>query len=68
MTRSSVDEVDVWRTANVLIKEYGADAPAQAVHHASKMLEHRNYEGYAAWGLVWTAIKILLDRQIERSV
>ena len=63
-----MDEIDVWRTANILIKEYGADAPAQAVYHASKMLEHRNYEGYAVWGLVWKATKVLLERESANSI
>ena len=58
-----MEEIDIWRTANQLIKEYGPDARSQAVYFASKRLEHRDYDGYAVWGLVWTAVKILQEQQ-----
>ena len=58
-----VEEQDIWRTAILLIREHGADARAQAAYFASKMLEHGNYEGYTIWGLVWTAIKDLQERE-----
>jgi hypothetical protein len=61
-----VDEIDVWRTAQLLIEEHGADARSHAVHFASKMLEHRNYQGYEVWGLVWTAIRILQERSAAK--
>ena len=57
------EELNIWRTARQLIIEYGPDARAQAIYRAAKMLEHRNYDGYAAWGLIWTAIKALQERE-----
>ena len=57
-----MEEADIWRAANQLIRKYGPDARSQAVCFAAKMLEQDNYEGYAVWGLVWTAIKVLQDK------
>ena len=59
-----MEEFDIWRTAHQLIKEHGSDARSQAAYFASKMLEHRNYEGYAVWGLVWMAIKVMQEQAL----
>lgn len=61
-----MEEIDIWRTARLLIKEHGSDARTQAINFAAKMLEHRNYEGYAVWGMVWSAIKVL-QQQAEHE-
>lgn len=57
-----MEEADIWRAARQLIRDYGADARSQAIHFAAKMREQGNDEGYAVWGLVWTAIKVLQEK------
>jgi hypothetical protein len=37
-----IPDIDIWRSANLLIKHYGADAPVQAAMRADAMLDKGN--------------------------
>jgi len=41
--------VDIYRTASVIIKQYGEDAPIQAAMRADAMLDKGDLDGYAVW-------------------
>ncbi len=49
-----VREVDIYRTANILVKRHGEDAPIQAA-----MLEKGDLDGYAVWKRVLKATEEL---------
>ena len=53
----TVDDIDIFRAAAVLIKEYGHDAQSVAIKGATKMLDAGDVDGYAVWKRIVDAIK-----------
>ena len=43
------DDIDIYRTANVLVELHGEDAPIQTAMKADALLEAGDTEGTAAW-------------------
>ena len=44
-----ITDLDIYRSANVLIKQHGQDAPIHAAMRADAMLEAGDLDGYAVW-------------------
>ncbi len=42
-----IPDLDIWRSAQALIKQHGQDAPIRVAMRADEMLEKRDAEGYA---------------------
>ncbi len=42
-------DLDIYRTANLLVKRHGQDAPIHATTRADAMLEKGDLDGYAVW-------------------
>ena len=42
-------DLDIYRSANVLIRQHGEDAPIQAAMRADAMLEKGDLDGYEVW-------------------
>ncbi len=55
-------DLDIYRSANVLIREHGEDATLEAAKHADAMLEKGDLEGLAVWKRVVRAVE-----EIERK-
>ena len=55
----SVSDLDIYRSANVLVKRHGADAPIHAAMRADEMLEAGDLDGYAVWRRVLRAVEEL---------
>ena len=53
-------DLDIYRSANVLVKQHGQDAPIEAAMRADAMLEKCDLDGYAAWKRVLEAVKEML--------
>lgn len=53
-------DIDIWRSANLLVKQRGADAPIQAAMRADAMLVKGDLDGYAVWKRIVEAVKELL--------
>jgi hypothetical protein len=49
-------ELDVWRTANILLKRYGAEAVFIASRRADALLEQGDTQGCSAWVRITRAI------------
>ncbi len=49
-------DLDIWRGANVIIKQYGKDAPIHAAMRADAMLETGDLDGYAVWRRILRAV------------
>ena len=60
MGRGMVTDLDVYRTAQVLLRQYGADAPIQAAMRHDELLERGDIEGRAVWKRVLAVIDVLL--------
>ncbi len=56
-----VSEIDVSRAANLLVKQYGTEAPFEAAMHADAMLEKGDLDGQRAWLRILAAVNELLD-------
>ncbi len=50
-------EIDIYRTASVLIREHGEDAALEAAQRADAMLEKGAIDGQRVWKLVLAAVK-----------
>ena len=61
------DEIDIYRSANLLIEQHGEDAPIFAAMQADKCLAAGDLDGKAVWMGVIGAIKELLDQQPPSS-
>ena len=52
-------DLDIYRSANVLIKQHGEDAPIEAAMRADAMLDKGDLDGYAVWKRIVKAIEEL---------
>ncbi len=52
-------DLDIYRSAQVLVKQHGADAPIHAAMRADAMLETGDLGGYAVWKRILRAVEEL---------
>ncbi len=53
-------DLDIFRSAQVLVKHHGDDAPIHAAMRADAMLEAGDLDGYAVWKRILRAVEELL--------
>ncbi len=54
-----IPDLDIYRAANVIIKQYGPDAPIHAAMRADAMLEAGDLDGAAVWKRILRAVEEL---------
>ncbi len=54
-----IPDLDIYRSANVLVKQHGEDAPIDAAMKADAMLEAGDLDGYAVWKRIVRAVEEL---------
>jgi len=54
-----IPDLDIFRSAQVLVKQHGQDAPIHAAMRADAMLEKGDLDGYAAWRRILWAVEEL---------
>ena len=54
-----IPDLDIYRTANLLVKQYGEDSPIHAAMRADAMLEKGDPDGLAVWKRILRAIEEL---------
>ena len=54
-----MDEIDIWRTAKILIDAHGEDASTHAALRADHALEDGNMDAVAVWKRVMKAVEAL---------
>ncbi len=59
-------DLDIYRSANLLVKQHGKDALIEAAMRADAMLEAGDLDGYAVWKRVLRAVGEL--RRTEPAV
>ncbi len=52
-------DIDIFRSANLLVKHHGEDAPIEAAIRADAMLEKGDLDGLAVWKRVLRAVEEL---------
>ncbi len=55
----SVGDLDIYRSANLLVKQHGEDAPTHAAMRADAMLEAGDLDGCATWKRILRAVEEL---------
>ena len=58
-----IPDLDIYRSAQVLVKEHGQDAPIEAAMRADAMIERADLDGYAVWRRVLKAVEELLREE-----
>ncbi len=56
-------DLDIYRSANELIKQYGEDAPILAAMQADELMEAGDMDGRAVWLRIVKAIEELLSEE-----
>ena len=51
-----IPDRDIWRAANLLIREHGADAEIVSARRADEMLERGDHDGQLVWLRIRRAI------------
>jgi hypothetical protein len=51
-----VDDPDVWRVANLLVKRHGDDAALVAARRADELLAATDFEGCRIWNRILEAV------------
>ncbi len=54
-----IPDLDIYRSANVLVTRHGADAPIHAAMRADAMLEAGDLDGVATWRRTLRAVEEL---------
>ena len=57
----TVSEIDVYRSANLLVKRHDAEAPIEAAMKADAMLDKGDLDGRAVWLRILSAVNDLLE-------
>jgi hypothetical protein len=51
-----IDDIDIWRVANLLMKRHGVDAAIEAARRADELFEANDRDGYAIWRRILAAV------------
>ena len=54
-----IPDLDIYRSANVLVKQHGPDAPIEAAMRADAMLKEGDLAGAATWRRILKAVEEL---------
>lgn len=58
-----ISDLDIFRAANLLVKQYGDEAPNHAAARADDLLDSGDLEGQTTWERMLAAIEELLNHQ-----
>ncbi len=61
-------DLDIYRSANLLVKRHGPDAPIEAAMRADAMLEKGDLDGCAVWKRILRAVEELQGTEPEPGV
>ena len=59
----TVSDLDIYRSANLIVQQHGDEAPIEAAMHADAMLNKGDRGGQRAWLRIVKAVTELLDTQ-----
>jgi len=62
-----VEEIDIWRTAHVLMTQHGHEAGMFAAKRAQELRVQGDLDGCAAWISIWRSIDALRVRNRARA-
>ena len=62
-----IPDLDIYRSAQLLVKHHGEDAPIHAAMRADAMLEAGDLDGLAVWRRILRAVKELQGMEPGRG-
>ncbi len=62
-----IPDLDIYRSAQVLVKHHGQDAPIEAAMRADATLEKGDLDGYAVWRRILRAWRSYRGRHLEHG-
>ena len=63
-----IPDLDIYRSAQALVKQHGQNAPIHAAMRADAMLEKGDLDGYAVWKRIVRAVEELLSKERPAGV
>ena len=63
-----IPDLDIYRSAQALVKQHGQDAPIHAAMRADAMLEKGDLDGCAIWKRIVKAVEELLSKERPAGV
>ncbi len=63
-----IHDLDIFRSAAVLVKHHGQDAPVEATMMADAMLEKGDLDGYGVWKRIQRAVENLQGMELGARV
>lgn len=60
-----MEDIDIWRSAALLIRQHGEDAAIVAAQRADELLAEGATEGFRTWQLIVAAINELLRQELR---
>jgi hypothetical protein len=66
--RLDLPPLDIYTSANELIKQHGEDAPIHAAMRHDELLEAGDMDGVAVWKQILKAIDDLLSEEVSEGV
>jgi hypothetical protein len=57
-------DIDIYASANELIKQHGEDAPIHAAMRADELLDQGDLDGQAVWKRILNAVDELLSEKV----
>ena len=63
MIHHMTSDLDIYRSAKILVDEHGEDAPIHAAMKAGKFLEAGDLDGQAVWQRIVRATRELLSKE-----
>ena len=57
------ETIDIYRTANELIKQHGEDAPIHAAMRTDELLDAGDLDGQAVWKRILAAVEELQSKE-----
>ncbi len=58
-----IPDLDIYRSANLLLKQHGQDAPIHTAMRADAMLDKGYLDGCAVWKRILRAVEELLTKE-----
>ncbi len=62
-----IPDLDIYRSAQVLVKQHGQDAPVHAAMRADAMLDKGDLDGYAVWKRILRALEELQREELQEN-
>ncbi len=63
----TVSDLDIWRSARLLVDQHGDDAPIHAGMRVDAMLEAGDLDGRAVWRRILAAAECVEDRAVWKE-